>query len=205
MRHDSTPAPIGSSDAAGASGPGSGAGTSGAGSGRDSRAGRARAGQNVCVFWLGGQRYALDAVLVREVVAVPGLLPVPMTPPWILGLCNLRGVALAVVDLGGVLDLKTPAAASSAAGTVVLVLRPGGMDVGVRIDRVEAVYRFDAARVEPGTALDEHPAVKGLLGFDSRGGFVATLLDEGRLATRLKELKFRKSGTGAATGFSGGQ
>jgi hypothetical protein len=72
------------------------------------------------------------------------------------------------------------------------------MLVGIRIDRVEAVYGFDAAKSEAGTALDEHPAVKGLLSFAAKGGFVATLLDEGRLAARLKELKFRKSAAGAA-------
>lgn len=181
---------------------GSGPRSDGSGSGSGEREGRAergaRAGQNVCVFWLGGQRYALDAVLVREVVAVPGLLPVPLTPAWLLGLCNLRGVALAVVDMGGVLDLKTPLPPAGAAGTVVLVLRPGGMLVGVRIDRVEAVYRFEAGRLEPGTGLDEHPAVKGLLAFESRGGFVATLLDDAKLGARLKELRFRKSAAGAA-------
>jgi purine-binding chemotaxis protein CheW len=173
-------------------------GGSGKGSDRNPRSGRARSGQNVCVFWLGGQRYAVDAVLVREVVAVPSLLPVPMTPEWLLGLCNLRGVALAVVDLGGVLDLHVPAPAATAAGVVVLVLRAGGMLVGIRIDRVEAVFRFEAARLEPGTSLDEHPAVKGLLSFEAKGGFAATLLDEGRLAARLEELKFRKSAAGAA-------
>jgi len=183
------PAPFPSSDSSGGSGKGSG---------RDSRSGRARPGQNVCVFWLAGQRYAVDAVLVREVVGVPSLLPVPMTPDWLLGLCNLRGVALAVVDLGGILDLRTPiASAPGEGGIVVLVLRAGGTLVGVRIDRVEAVYGFDAARLEPGTSHEEHPAVKGLLSFEARRGFVATLLDEGRLAARLQELKFRKS-VGAA-------
>src|SRR5262245_43307592 len=111
--HDSgaTPRSGGSSGSAG--GGGAGSGGSGGGSGKGSGRGRgARAGQYVCVFWLGGDRYALDAVLVREVVAVPALLPVPMTPPWLLGLCNLRGVALAVVDLGGALDLTTRAAAA---------------------------------------------------------------------------------------------
>jgi purine-binding chemotaxis protein CheW len=178
-----------------ASGGSSGSGGSGK---RSDRVRGARAGQYVCVFWLGGDRYALDAVLVREVVAVPGLLPVPLTPPWMLGLCNLRGVALAVVDLGGALDLPTrPVAAPGASGTVVLVLRFGGMIAGIRIDRVEAVYRFEESRQEPAVTLDEHPAVKGLLSFEAKGGFTATLLDDVRLAARLKELRFSKS-AGAA-------
>ena len=182
------------------SGSGSGSGSGPLGSGRGSGRKRgARSGQYVCVFWLGGDRYALDAVLVREVVAVPGLLPVPLTPPWLLGLCNLRGVALAVLDLGGALDLPTrPAAAPGVSGTAVLVLRPGGMLAGIRIDKVEAVYRFDQTRIEPAATVDEHPAVKGVLSIEAKGGLTATLLDEAKLASRLKELRFNKSAAGAA-------
>jgi chemotaxis signal transduction protein len=160
--------------------------------------GRARAGQYVCVFWLGGQRYALDAVLVGEVIAVPSLLPVPVTPPWLLGLCNLRGVALAVVDLGRVLDMPAAAAAPSAgAGLPVLVLRADGVSAGIRIERIEAVYRFETAKFTASAAFEEHPAVRGLLTFEARGGFVATLLDEQAVTRRLHELRFRKSEAGA--------
>jgi chemotaxis signal transduction protein len=168
-------------------------------SGSSRRRGTAKAGEYACVFWLSGARYALDAVLVGEVVSVPSLLPVPVTPAWLLGLCNLRGVALAVVDLAAVLGMRTAApAAPSAGGVPVLVLRAHGVTVGIRIDRIEAVYPFDAARLTPSTAIDEHPAVKGLLGFEARGGFVATLLDEQKVAARLKELKFKKAEAGAA-------
>jgi chemotaxis signal transduction protein len=152
------------------------------------------------VFWLSGARYALDAVLVGEVVSVPSLLPVPVTPSWLLGLCNLRGVALAVVDLAAVLGMKAaaPAPLPAAGGVPVLVLRAHGVTVGIRIDRIEAVYPFESAKLTPSTAIDEHPAVKGLLAFEARGGFVATLLDEQRVAARLKELKFKKAEAGAA-------
>jgi len=165
-----------------------------ASSGHSSRRERgARSGQYVCVFRLGGQRYALDAVLVGEVVSVPQLLPVPQTPPWLLGLCNLRGLALAVVDLGRVLDLAGAGSEPPPSGAVpVLVLRAGTVAAGARIERIDAVYPFESARLTASAAIDEHPAVKGLLTFEARGGFVATLLDEQRLASRLSELRFRK-------------
>jgi len=200
---DRTPSsPSGSGRSGGSSG------RSGGGSGRSDhsgrRAGRTRAGQYVCVFWLGGQRYALDAVLVGEVISVPSLLPVPLTPSWVLGLCNLRGVALAVVDLAQVLGLK-PASGAAAeanplaagAGMPVLVLRSDRVAAGIRIDRIEAVYPFETARFEGAAVLEEHPAVKGILTFETRGGFVATLLDEERVAKRLRELRFKKADAGA--------
>jgi chemotaxis signal transduction protein len=160
---------------------------------------RNRAGQNVCVFWLGGHRYALDAVHVAEVVAVPGTVPVPLTPPWLLGLCNLRGTALVVIDLPAVLGLpETFAADPERSGLVVLVLRVHGLLVGARIDRVEAVYRFDAAHFEATPARDEHPAVRGLLEFGERGGFLATLLDDQEIRARLKDLRFERRTDGGS-------
>jgi chemotaxis signal transduction protein len=180
--------------------PSSGGPSGGHSSGHSSRRrGRTQAGQYVCVFWLGGERYALDAVLVGEVISVSSLLPVPVTPPWLLGLCNLRGVALAVIDLARVLDLPLPPAAPAGESLPVLILRADGVSAGIRIERIEAVYPFEAAQHAPSAGLEEHPAVKGLLKFEARGGFVATLLDETVVARRLSELRFRKAETAGGT------
>lgn len=154
---------------------------------------RARAGQYLCSFWMAGQPFALDAVLVGEVLAVPRLLPVPLTPPWLLGLHNLRGIALAVVDLGRVLDLPgEPPAPGSALN--VLVLRSEDLTVGIRIDRVDAVRTFESVRVEP-LASPEHPAIRALVRLPH---LTATLLDEVQVAARLGELRLRRQGAGSA-------
>ena len=70
------------------------------------------------------------------------------------------------------------------------------MLVGLRIDRVEAVYRFDQTRLLASATVGEHVAVKGLMSFEARGGFTATLLDEEAVAARLKDLRFSRSGPG---------
>ncbi len=153
----------------------------------------ARAGQYLCSFWLHGRCYALDAVLVAEVVAVPKLLPVPRSPDWLIGLHNLRGTVLAVVDLAAVLDLPTSAPQRlSGTGATVLVLRTPEVLVGARIDRVDAVQAFETTRVEP--LADGGPRyVKALVRFDTRGGQVATLLDEGDVGARLGGLRLRRN------------
>src|SRR6185295_16861246 len=66
---------------------------------------RARAGEHVCTCWIGGECYAIDTVLVAEVVAVAKVLPVPLSPPWLIGLHNLRGTPLVVGDLAQILGL----------------------------------------------------------------------------------------------------
>lgn len=53
----------------------------------------------VLVCRAGTHRLAIPYSRLREVVLVPGLAPLPEAPPWVLGLLNLRGETLPVVDV----------------------------------------------------------------------------------------------------------
>lgn len=59
----------------------------------------AGAGVDLTLFALGKERYAIETRFVREVVRFADYTPVPGTPEFIVGVTNLRGVVLAVVDL----------------------------------------------------------------------------------------------------------
>jgi twitching motility protein PilI len=48
---------------------------------------------------IGGRRYLLDLLEAGEIVPVPALTGVPLTQPWYLGLANIRGSLVGVVDL----------------------------------------------------------------------------------------------------------
>jgi len=158
------------------------------------RSGRQKSGVYACVFWLDGQRYALDTVRVVEAIIVTQLAPVPLSPPWLLGLTSLRGTPLPVVELPLVLALgRASPLGDTAAGWPALVLRLDELLVAGRVERLEAVYAFDGMRFEA-AAANEHAAVRGLL--DAGGAAVpATLLDHDQLARRLHELR-RNAGFG---------
>ncbi|MBI2494179.1 MAG: chemotaxis protein CheW, partial [Candidatus Rokubacteria bacterium] len=54
---------------------------------------------DLLLFGLAGERYGIDAAHVLEVVQLPELVPVPCTPPVVLGVVNHRGRVLTVLDL----------------------------------------------------------------------------------------------------------
>ena len=79
---------------------------------------------------IGGVRYLLDLVEAGEIVPLPPLAAVPLTQPWYLGLANVRGNLLGVVDLARYFDAAAgpkgvPAAGVPAAGARLVTFAPG--------------------------------------------------------------------------------
>lgn len=68
---------------------------------------------------IGGARYLLDLLEVGEIVAPAPLTVVPLTQPWYLGLANVRGSLLGVIDLARYLGQETPPAGPAAPRLVV--------------------------------------------------------------------------------------
>jgi len=94
----------------------------------------------VCVFWLGNQCYGLRSSLVGEVFMVEAYVPIPVAPPPVIGLFNLRGTPVALIDLAQVLELPAqPAAVDGPVGRglVALVLRTGAITVALHIRKME--------------------------------------------------------------------
>ncbi len=60
------------------------------------------------IFRLAGTDYAAPALNIKEVGEVVNQTPVPNTPPWLLGVTNLRGDILSIVDLRTFLGLEKP-------------------------------------------------------------------------------------------------
>lgn len=82
---------------------------------------------------LARERYAVESAHVREVLPLKDVTPLPCTPPFVLGLINVRGQILSVIDLRVFFDL--PRAAATAAAKVV-ILRSDNMEVGLMADGV---------------------------------------------------------------------
>ena len=59
---------------------------------------RAGEGRPVPLLYLGGETFAIDVRQAREVVGFEDATPVPLAPPHVLGVANLRGEVVTIVD-----------------------------------------------------------------------------------------------------------
>lgn len=95
----------------------------------------------VIEFSLAHERYAVQTSLVREVLNLRELTPVPYTPAWMAGVLNLRGKIIAVLDLRKFFDLPEQGIADT---HKVIVLSDEDMEMGLLADDVAGVSEVQA-------------------------------------------------------------
>ena len=90
-------------------------------------------------FRLGSRRLAVSFSEIVEIITCPPLTPVPGGQPWLLGIANIRGTLLPVVDLKQFLDGERTVLHET---TRMLVVRQSGGNVGVLIDELYGQRNF---------------------------------------------------------------
>jgi len=131
------------------------------------------------VFTLAGQQLAADIRHTREVVILPDRTAVPRTPAHVLGVANLRGNVVPIVDIGLALGLP-PRPASETLPNVVL--EDAGIQIAVPTDEVLGLELVDDVRPPEAGPFGE--LAVGLL--RRSDGTVATLLDVPRLIDAVR-------------------
>jgi purine-binding chemotaxis protein CheW len=92
-------------------------------------------------FDMAGERYAFPMIRVQEIIRMPAVVRVPLGPPSLEGLANLRGRVLPVVGLRECCDM--PGAEHDETTRVIVV--DGGVPLGFVVDRVASVISIDPA------------------------------------------------------------
>jgi purine-binding chemotaxis protein CheW len=127
---------------------------------------------------LADEEYGVDILAVREIRGWTPVTRIPQAPSYVLGVLNLRGAIVPVLDLRLRFGLKRE---EYTATTVTVIVTVAGRNFGVVVDAVSDVVDVDAAAVRPvpdmGTAVD----TEYLKGLTSVGERMVLLLDVDRL------------------------
>ncbi len=123
-------------------------------------------------FFLGGEEYATDILTVQEIKGWDTVTRVPYSPDYILGVINLRGSIVPVVDLRVRFSLEK---AEFDAATVVIVVHVAGTRgeriVGIVVDAVSDVYTVPSESIQPPPDVMgsvDHMFVVGLANLDHK-------------------------------------
>ena len=136
----------------------------------------------VLTFILGNESYGVDILRVQEIRGWSTVTKIPHAPAYVLGVLNLRGSIVPIVDLRMRFNLDR---AEYTAVTVIIVLSvnspAGRREIGVVVDGVSDVVDVNANDVKPAPELGDRTATDYIRGLVSVADRMVVLLDIDKL------------------------
>ena len=131
----------------------------------------------VCLVALGEESFAIDLGQVLEVFEPESITPVPGMPAALVGVTNLRGTIIPLVDLRAVLGVS-----ASVLPKYTVVVRHGTQQVGILVEGIPKIrtVRSDDLAAHPG-----HTVAEGLRDFKEEKK-LSTILEMSRLLASIE-------------------
>jgi purine-binding chemotaxis protein CheW len=132
---------------------------------------------------IGRETLGLPISLVREIVRVPEITPVPNAPEHIEGVINLRGKIIAVVDLSkrfgeGAIDRTSKSR--------IVVVEMEGRLVGLLVNSASEVLRLSPSEIEAPQNVFPNEELNYVTGVGKLDDRLIVLLDLSRILQRVE-------------------
>lgn len=146
--------------------------------------------QKFLLFRLGGELYGTPLLEVREVVEPHPVKPVPASVPHFLGVANLRGQIVGVIDLPTLLRTEGGSVAKGE-GMAWIVFETAIGPLAALVDSVEAVTEIEDTEIESEPQVQVNYALDFLVGIARHKEELAHLIRFAKLlsAEELKRIK----------------
>jgi len=128
----------------------------------------------VLAFKLGDETYCVEIHQVKTVVKPGQISRVPNTPEFVLGIMNLRGEVLSIIDIRYFFGLE---ANQKPKDLRVLVTDAAGANTGIMVDGINEAIDIDPSMVQPPLATLKTKTVEYTKGQIQIGDDILILLD----------------------------
>lgn len=100
----------------------------------------------IIAFRLHDQEFCVRTTTIREIRGWAPSTPIPHSPPEIIGVMNLRGSVIPIIDLAYKLGMKSTVANERSA---IVVAEVHTMVIGMLVDRVSDILTIPSSQVQP--------------------------------------------------------
>ncbi len=138
-------------------------------------------------FFIGKERYAFPMTDVVEIIRIPSMVDVPLTSSSLLGLANLRGHVLPVLDLRTILSFNRYEETESSRILVVNV----GSNIGLMVDRVSRVIDVAESDIQDAQGIKSSinaELLQGVINSGDNQGFIQILLPKQCVETQFQNI-----------------
>ena len=147
---------------------------------RDAKAAKRSARIQYVTFRLADETYAINVMQVREVLRVTEIAPVPGAPGYVLGIINLRGNVVTVIDARARMGLapKDPDDLSR-----IVVIEGREHVVGMLVDSVAEVIELADSEIEPAPSVGSEEGARCIQGVACRENQLTIIIDLNKLVS----------------------
>ncbi|MCK6597882.1 MAG: chemotaxis protein CheW [Bdellovibrionaceae bacterium] len=145
-------------------------------------------------FSLGEEEFAIPLLSVKEVIAVPETTPISHTPPHFLGIMNLRGQVISVIDLRKKFSINT----KNTEETSVIILDLKNHFLGVVVDSVTSVLAIKNSDILEKPMIESSKSTEYITGVFRKNEHLVLLLDIFKTLSQEDKSVISKSATKAA-------
>lgn len=130
------------------------------------------AGRYIC-FTLGQNNYAIPLLQVKEVIGMVPTTPIPQSPSHFMGIINLRGQVISVLNLSNKMDIDVT---SKDNNSTIIILDIENSSMGVAVNSVDSVISFETDEISPPGEYEVNSHA-GVLGVGKKDKALTLLLD----------------------------
>lgn len=128
-------------------------------------------------FRLGDEKYGINVMQVQEVLRITEIAPVPGAPSYVLGIINLRGNVVTVIDTRSQFGLMSKEADDA---TRIVIIESEEHVIGIQVDSVAEVVDLRASEIETAPNVGNDESSKFIQGVTSRDNQLLILVDLNR-------------------------
>jgi len=131
-------------------------------------------------FKLDGEKYGIRVMQVQEVLRVSEIAPVPGAPGYVMGIINLRGNVVTVINTRSRFGLPDTQNDDS---TRIVILESDNNVVGIMVDSVAEVVDLKNGQIETSPNVGNDESSKYIEGVATQDGELLILIDINKLLT----------------------
>lgn len=125
-------------------------------------------------FRLDEETYGIDVMQIQEVLRYTEIAPVPGSPDYVLGIINLRGNVVTVIDTRRRFGL---ADAEMTDATRIVVMESDSQVMGVLVDSVAEVVYLKASEIETAPNVGNEESARFIQGVCNKNGELIILVE----------------------------
>jgi len=129
-------------------------------------------------FKLEKETYGINVMQVQEVLRYSEIAPVPGAPSYVLGIINLRGNVVTVIDTRIRFGLETTEVTDN---TRVVIIEAEKQVIGILVDSVAEVVYLRASEIDIAPNVGNDESAKFIQGVSNRDGELLILVDLNKL------------------------